>query len=98
MPRALWLRVVIAVALLAVAACSRQVDPPPEPVMAVRVATSPPPTVETETPKPRSVPSERVNLAAADMGGAVEEITGSFGPGFTGRRLVDGPDAPTWRV
>jgi hypothetical protein len=37
-----------------------------------------------------------VNLIAADMGGAVEELTDRYGPGFTGRRLIDGLLAPTW--
>jgi hypothetical protein len=39
-----------------------------------------------------------VNLAAADMGGAVEEQTGAYGAGFFGRRLIDGLDEPTWRA
>lgn len=32
------------------------------------------------------------------MGGAVEELTGNYGPGFTGRRLIDGLAAPTWKL
>ena len=32
------------------------------------------------------------------MGGAVEEITGFFGPGLTGRRLIDGLPGPAWAV
>jgi hypothetical protein len=32
------------------------------------------------------------------MGGAVEELTGNYGPGFTGRRLVDGLLDPTWKL
>ncbi len=39
-----------------------------------------------------------VNIAAADMGGAVEELTGNYGPGFTGRRLIDGLVDPTWKI
>jgi hypothetical protein len=38
-----------------------------------------------------------VNIAAADMGGAVEELTGNYGPGFTGRRLVYGLLDPIWK-
>lgn len=47
-----------------------------------------------------------VNLAAADMGGAVEQLTGNtyfqeklqanYGPGLTGRRLNDGLNEPSW--
>ena len=32
------------------------------------------------------------------MGGAVENVSNMFGPGFTGRRLIDGLLEPTWRV
>jgi hypothetical protein len=39
-----------------------------------------------------------VNLVAADMGGAIEELTGFYGPGLRGRRLIDGLPAPTWRA
>ena len=39
-----------------------------------------------------------VNVAAADMGGAVEELTGAYGSGFFGRRLIDGLNDPTWRA
>jgi hypothetical protein len=38
------------------------------------------------------------NVAAADMGGAVEELTGNYGPGFTGRLLIDGQLKPTWKL
>lgn len=40
----------------------------------------------------------KVNLVATNVGGGIEEITGFVGPGFTGRRLVDGLSAPTWRL
>jgi hypothetical protein len=39
-----------------------------------------------------------VNLVAADMGGAVEELTGFYGPGLRGRRLIDGLLDTTWRA
>jgi hypothetical protein len=38
-----------------------------------------------------------VNLAAVDIGGAVEEISGNYGPGYTGRLLIDGRTDPTWK-
>jgi von Willebrand factor type A domain len=39
-----------------------------------------------------------VNLAATAVGGGIEGISGFLGPGFTGRRLVDGLAAPAWRL
>lgn len=40
----------------------------------------------------------KVNLAATDVGGGIEEITGFVGPGFTGRRLLDGRTDSVWRL
>lgn len=40
----------------------------------------------------------KVNLAATDVGGGIEEITGFVGPGLTGRRLLDGRTDPAWRL
>ena len=40
----------------------------------------------------------QVNLAATEVGGGIEEISGFFGPGFTGRRLVDGRLTPAWKL
>lgn len=37
-----------------------------------------------------------VNLVAADMGGAVEELTGYYGPGLIGHRLNDGRGDQAW--
>lgn len=37
-----------------------------------------------------------VNLVAADVGGAVEELTGFFGPGLLGNRMIDGLPDPAW--
>lgn len=37
-----------------------------------------------------------VNLVAADVGGAVEELTGFYGPGLMGYRLIDGQLDSTW--
>ena len=39
-----------------------------------------------------------VNIAAADMGGRVELVSYMYGPGFLGRRLIDGLNNPTWQV
>ncbi len=74
---------VIVLAILAGAACSRQGDQ----------AT---PAEGAKTGE--KAPPENANLAAADMGGAVEELTDNYGPGFTGRRLIDGLLAPTWKL
>jgi hypothetical protein len=40
----------------------------------------------------------KVNLVATEVGGGIEEISGFVGPGFTGRRLVDGRAEPAWRL
>ena len=40
----------------------------------------------------------KVNLAATDVGGGIEQMTGSVGPGFTGRRLLDGRAEPAWKL
>jgi outer membrane protein OmpA-like peptidoglycan-associated protein len=37
------------------------------------------------------------NIAALNFGGEVESVTGSYGPGHTGRFLIDGLPEPTWR-
>ena len=79
---------VIACGVLAVAACSKEPAKPGESVAPARSS----PTAKAEP----AAPATRINLAAADMGGAVEELTGNYGPGFSGRRLVDGLLEPTW--
>ena len=56
-----------------------------------------PSSVPTATPEPPATLTD-VNLVAADMGGAVEELTGFYGPGLYGRRLIDGLLEPTWRA
>src|SRR5690242_16752508 len=49
--------------------------------------------------QPASAPAAAdANIAAADMGGAIEELTDNYGPGFTGRRLIDGLMDPTWKI
>jgi hypothetical protein len=47
------------------------------------------------TPEPPATLTD-VNLVAADMGGAVEELTGSYGAGLVGRRLIDGGLDQAW--
>ena len=76
---------VIACGVLAAAACSKEPATPAE--------SGAPAKAEQTLPE-----AARVNLVAADMGGAVEELTDNYGPGFTGRRLVDGLLEPTWEL
>jgi hypothetical protein len=87
----------IALGLIGTTACSRQEGAAPADAAkaaydasvasAAPVVPAPPPATLTD-----------VNLLAADVGGAVEELTGFYGPGLTGRRLIDGVDEPTWRA
>lgn len=74
---------VIVLAMFAGAACSRQGE---------QTTTADGGKTEEESPP------DNANLAAADMGGAVEELTDNYGPGFTGRRLIDGLLQPTWKI
>lgn len=62
-------------------------------LMAGACSREQPPVPEGELPPPSNT-----NLVAADMGGAIEELTDNYGPGFTGRRLIDGRPAPTWKL
>jgi len=103
--------IAIACCAILAASCSRE---KPEVPLAAGPAQ---PTAAPGTPRTTA----DVNLAAGDTGGAVEELTsyfgpgfkpvfqytpeglagqeeavGSFGPGFTGRRLIDGLLKPTW--
>ena len=75
---------VFVLAILAGTACSQKGD-------------APAPAGPGAKPQDASPPAVKVNIAAADMGGAVEELTGNYGPGFTGRRLIDGLLDPSWR-
>jgi hypothetical protein len=79
---------VIALVLLACAACSRQ-GGEPSPAGA--------PAAEESAPF-FGTKLTNVNVAANDLGGGVEELTGNFGPGFTGRRMVDGLLDPPWQL
>jgi hypothetical protein len=110
MPRSILAAVIVASLALAATMCGRQGETPP-----------PAPTATAGSPAAApSIAVPDANLAAADMGGAVEELTSyfgpgfkpffrytrdgrpgeepvsTFGPGFTGRRLIDGLLEPTW--
>jgi hypothetical protein len=80
-------------ALLLSAACSRKDEPP-----ASAGVSSPPGAATREKPDDPPAPPPDANLVAADWGGAVEEVTDNYGPGFMGRRLIDGLLAPAWIV
>ena len=67
----------VTLALLVGAACSRKEE------ARIQADAPPPPAATATKPDAPPAPLPDVNLAAADMGGAVEEVTGYFGPGFT---------------
>lgn len=90
-----------ALVVLTVAGCSKAGNngpagpsQPPAPAPVAATTLEPPATLTD------------VNIAAADMGGAVEQLTGNsyfqekvqvnYGPGLTGRRLIDGLTEPSW--
>jgi len=75
--------------LLALAGCSKQAEEP---------SASATPAAPGAPAKKAEAPPEEINIAAADLGGAVEELTDNYGPGFTGRRLIDGLLDPTWKI
>ena len=76
--------------LLAAGGCSK--DP------ATPASTPSTAAANAAAPEEKPPPPTDVNIALADMGGAVEEQTESYGPGFMGRRLVDGLLAPAWII
>jgi hypothetical protein len=93
------LAAIVAVILLIGAGCSRKEErgaPAVSSAPADHSAPPAPPAKDAPPPPPATLTD--VNLAAADMGGAVEELTGVYGPGFIGRRLIDGLAEPTWRA
>jgi hypothetical protein len=51
-------------------------------------------------PAPTGPPAKTttINLAAEAVGGEVEAMTGAVGPGFTGRRLIDGMSSRSWKL
>lgn len=83
MPSYLLVAGVVVIGALSGAMCALQNEAPPT------ESASPSPTPAPESPAPAadsapvsSTPVADVNLADADMGGAVEELTSYFGPGF----------------
>jgi hypothetical protein len=93
---------VFAVSMMAVTGCSQKSEES-QPANASVPATpgSQPPTGEARAPSEPLIPGPPatltdVNVVAADMGGAVEELTGNFGTGLTGRWLIDGAVDPVW--
>ena len=60
--------------------------PPPPPPPAPPMASGLPATVTT------------VNVAAMAIGGEIERLTGAYAAGHDGHRLIDGANAPTWRI
>ena len=97
--------VVIAIAMAGTAACSRKEDSAPaKPASAAApsnqsapAAPATPAQAEPPAPLPPATLTD-VNLVATDVGGGIEELTGGYGPGFFGRRLVDGREDPPWKV
>jgi len=85
--------VVIACGCIALAACSKK-----EETASAAAPTLAPAPSASPAPAQEILLADRPNIAAADMGGAVEEQTDNYGPGFTGRRLVDGLLQPAWIV
>lgn len=99
----MYIRVITTVVLAAftATACSKKEAevPPANPPAATTAAQAPvveAPAVETPpVPVPPATLTD-VNLVAADVGGAVEEVTGFYGPGLTGNRMIDGLPGPAW--
>jgi hypothetical protein len=92
---------IIAVIVLAGGACGGKDRGSPENPVPAQGGTSPL-TKNSSAPAKDSAPPEPatltdVNLVAADMGGAVEELKEFLSPGMAGRRLLDGLSEPTWR-
>ncbi len=78
---------IVVCSAMTAAACSKDPATP----------ASAPPTGSAAVAAPEKPPPPTfVNIALADMGGAVEELASNYGPGFTGRRLVDGLPDTTW--
>src|ERR1700741_500304 len=92
-------------AALACAACSQKKEETPARAAApaATTAASAPAVAPAEAPPaPPPLPPATltdVNLIDPDMGGAVEQLPGVYGPGLDdGRRLIDGQNDPTWRA
>ena len=59
-----------------------------------------PPHEAFSPPVPTGPPAKTttINVAAEAVGGEVEALTGQVGPGFSGRKLIDGMTARTWKL
>ena len=102
--------VVTAIALAGTAACSRKEESAPArpaaaaapttgaaPDIAATSVTPAPAEPSASSPLPPATLTE-VNLVATAVGGGLEDLTGGYGPGFMGRRLVDGEVVPPWKI
>lgn len=99
---------VAAVTLFAGVACSKKAGETTPAVAPPAESPSPAGTAAHETTAVAGTPGEDpsapappatltdVNLVAADVGGVVEEVTGYFGPGLLGNRMIDGLPDPAW--
>jgi hypothetical protein len=70
-------------------------DTPVAPASAPTAAASTGPPLITPGPPATTT---AIDLAADAAGGEVEQMTSVFGPGYLGRRLIDGKPAPTWKL
>jgi hypothetical protein len=87
------------IVLAAVASCARNGGPPGNSGVSKPAETQNAGATTAAAAKAASLPATLtdVNLAALDNGGAVEDISGNYGPGYTGRLLIDGQTDPTWK-
>jgi len=96
-----------AVAAFACAACSQKQEEAPAAAVTTQASSVAPTndaaSAETSAEVPPAPPPPAtltdVNLIDPDMGGAIEELPGVYGPGLdNGLRLIDGKNDPTWRA
>jgi len=69
---------------------------PHEPAQPVNAAAAPPPLAATHAAASSTPDPTGADLTLDDNGGAVEGITGEYGAGADGRRLIDGKSDPVW--
>jgi hypothetical protein len=91
--------ITIAIAVLMGTACSKKENESPSANAPAAKETSVAEAQVAMPPEPEAPATlTDVNLVATDVGGGVEDLTGSYGPGFTGRWLIDGAVDPPWKV
>jgi hypothetical protein len=90
-----------AVIAMTVVGCTKSGGSGPAGEAATPSTQAPPPSTQAPPELPSTLTD--VNVAAGDMGGGIELLTGNYdpaqpnyGPGLTGRRLIDGLTEPTW--